>query len=190
MKSQTHCHQKLLLTHFAFFFSFCTNYTVRSLLILCPFIAGRDSRIWSRCLQTWAFPRILSNRHTCWVWRPGRPAQSGPTKVRLCLPANDAVCDSLHSWCEHLPCPLWCRQRGNSLSKRSVWLPDVSRQLQISGQPEVKRVFGQSYDGGQQSRFHSFIRDEALKTIQEPSQCWILFVEVYVLYVELEEDLV
>lgn len=55
-------------------------------------------------------------------------------------------------------------------------------------------MFGQSYNGGQQPRFHSFIVNEELKTpsgqgqiIQEFSPCWKLFVEVYVLYVELED---
>lgn len=55
-------------------------------------------------------------------------------------------------------------------------------------------MFGQSYNRGQQPKFHSFIGNEELKTpfgqgqiIQEPSLCWKLFVEVYVMYVELED---
>lgn len=163
---------------------------------LCPFIAGRVSRVWSSSLQTWAFPRILSNRPTCWVWRPGQPAQSGLTKVRLHLVASTAVCEAFHRWCEHLLYVLSSRQRRNSFSKRSVWLPDLSHQLQVSGQPEVEWMFGQSYNRGQQPKFHSFIGNEELKTpfgqgqiIQEPSPFWKLFVEVYVMYVE-HEDLV
>lgn len=35
-------------------------------------------------------------------------------------------------------CVLSSRQRRNSFSKRSVWLPDLSRQLQVSGKPEVE----------------------------------------------------
>lgn len=123
-----------------------------------------------------------------------RSASSKWTHQGTSAPGSKHCCLRSFPSCEHLLYVLSSRQRRNSFSKRSVWLPDLSHQLQVSGQPEVEWMFGQSYNRGQQPKFHSFIGNEELKTpfgqgqiIQEPSPFWKLFVEVYVMYVELED---
>lgn len=79
-----------------------------------------------------------------------------------------------------------------------MWLPDLSRQLQVSGQPEVQRVSGQSRHRDQQPGLHSFIGNGELEknnthitTRARQSRNFLnvgdidlLFVDVYVLYVE------
>lgn len=60
------------------------------------------------------------------------------------------------------------RQRGDSVSERPVRLPDLGHQLQVSGQPQVQRVFSQSGHGGQQPRRHSVIAQNKLPGPDNP----------------------